>query len=248
MTAPRSSLPLVLCCLGGVLGACGSSAKINTGKPGESRAVALGPDTQGSGGERCNGGVPGREVSEYDTSGDEVPDVRKVYLSVGSGVDARLVMICRETDVNSDGKKDVIRYYDDEGRSTREEADRNFDGKMDVAVVFQDGKIMRKEFDENHDGTIDGKVYYENGKPLRAERDSAGRSTPTQWRPDTWEYYEEGKMVRMGIDLDGDSRVDRWDRDGDFRRKQKEKDASDVEQELADEQAPLPDSSEAESD
>ena len=26
------------------------------------------------------------------------------------------------------------------------------------------------------------------------------------------EYYENGVMVRMGTDLDGDARVDRWDR------------------------------------
>lgn len=188
--------------------ACGSGKPeaINTG-----RARSLG--LKGVGGERCDASVKGRQVSEYDTSGDKQPDIRKVLLSIGEGVDARRVMICRETDVDGDGRKDVIRYYDDDGRSLREEADRNFDGRMDLAVVFQDGKIVRKEVDENNDGKIDTRIFYENAKPMRAERDLAGRSTDTTWHPDRWEYYENGDMVRMGTDLDGDSRVDRWDRD-----------------------------------
>jgi hypothetical protein len=232
VTSRACLLALLLCTGAG----CKASGKLNTGTPGQSRADALGPDDKGSGGERCSAGVPGREVSEYDTSGDEVPDVRKVYLSIGVGVEARLVMICRETDINSDGKKDIIRYYDDQGRSLREESDRDFDGKMDMALIFQDGVVMRKELDENRDGTIDAKIYFEKGEPFRAERDSAGRSTPTQWRPDTWEYFEEGQMVRMGIDLDGDARVDRWDRDLEFRRKQKEQEAAELEQEYREEQ------------
>jgi hypothetical protein len=196
--------------LAGALGACSAKVKVQTGP---NRAAALNADTKGSGGERCDSGKPGREAGEYDTTGDGVPDVRKVYLSIGSGAEARLVMICRETDVNGDGKKDVVRYYDDDGRTLREEGDRNFDGRMDQVLVFQDGKVMREELDENYDGKIDSKVFYDNGTPLRAERDLAGRSTATQWKPDRWEYYEEGRMVRMGTDLDGDGRVDRWDRD-----------------------------------
>ena len=198
-----------------LLAACGSSEKPppRTGD----RPEALDGDVAGSGGERCSAAAAGREVSEYDTSGDGRPDVRKVYMSAGTGVETRLVMICRETDVNGDGRKDVIRYYDDEGRSLREESDRNFDGKMDVALIFQDGKIARKEIDENHDGKIDTKIFMDGGKPIRAERDLKGRSTATRWQPDRWEYYEGGRMVRMGTDLDGDERVDRWDRDLEYK-------------------------------
>jgi hypothetical protein len=172
-----------------------------------------------AGGERCER-KPGREVSEYDTSGDHVFDVRKVFLAIGTGVDARLVMICRETDINGDGKKDIIRYYDDEGRSLREESDRDFDGKMDLILVFQEGKVLREELDENHDGKVDTKIFLDNGKPIRSERDLTNTSTSDKWKPNRWEYYEAGKMVRMGTDLDGDSRVDRWDRDADFKKAQ----------------------------
>jgi hypothetical protein len=158
------------------------------------------------------------EVSEYDTSGDETLDVRKVFLRVGDGTLARLVLVCRESDLNSDGVKDIVRYYTDEGRPTREEADRDFDGQMDEITYFQNGQIMRQEFDSKGNGRVDGKVFFEDGKPLRAERDLKGRSTTEKWQPDRWEYFEGGRMVRMGTDLDGDGKVDRWDRDMILRR------------------------------
>lgn len=192
-----------------LLGACAGTKK-DAKTPAEGAAQSL--DLQGVGGERCDASKEGRSLVEYDSSGDGTPDVRKVMLNIGEGVDKRQVMICREADVDGDGRKDIIRYYDDNGRSLREESDRNFDGKMDLAVIFQDGKIVRKELDENYDGKIDTRIFYEKQQPLRAERDLAGRSTETEWRPDRWEYYEDGVMVRMGTDLDGDSKVDRWDR------------------------------------
>lgn len=169
---------------------------------------------------RCDSTVAGREFSEYDTSGDDVPDVRKVFMRVGDANVSRLVLICREADVNRDGAKDVVRVYDDEGRPLREDADRNFDGKVDQATLYQNGEIVVNELDNDFDGKIDAKVFYDRGKPLRAERDLAGRSTAEQWRPDRWEYFEGGQLVRMGTDLDGDSRVDRWDRDLAWKRAQ----------------------------
>jgi hypothetical protein len=175
---------------------------------------------KGTGDPRCDGTLPGREFSEYDTSGDDIPDVRKVFIRAGDIATSRLIMICREADVNRDGRKDVVRIYDDEGRSLREDSDRNFDGKWDQITTYQSGEIVVQEFDDNFDGKIDTKVFYENGKPLRAEVDLAGRSTATQWRPDRWEYFEGGKMVRMGTDLDGDTKVDHWDRDEDWKRAQ----------------------------
>lgn len=163
---------------------------------------------------RCDTTSAGLEVSEYDTSGDSTPDVRRVFRRVGDPPLTRLVLACRESDLNGDGTKDVVRYYNDEGRPLREEADRNFDGNLDTITIFQDGHIVRMELDENNDGRIDSKVYYDDdGTPLRTERDLAGRSTASEWHPDRWEYYENGHMVRMGTDLDGDGRVDRWDRD-----------------------------------
>jgi hypothetical protein len=167
---------------------------------------------------KCQGKGTQYEVSEYDTSGDNKPDVRKVFLRIGEGTLARLVLICRESDLNADGNKDVVRYYSEEGRPLREEADRNFDGRMDEITVFQDGQILRQEFDDNHDDKVDTKIFFNAGKPLRAERDLHGRSTADRWQPERWENFEDGHMMRMGTDLDGDGKVDRWDRDVNLRR------------------------------
>ena len=206
-------------CLCVLLSACASTSsngpKAETGTTDTTQATL-----KGSGDPRCDGTVKGRELSEYDTSGDEVADVRKVFVRAGEATLSRLIMICREADVNRDGRKDVARVYDDEGRSLREDSDRNFDGKWDQITSYQNGEIVVQEFDDNFDGRIDTKLFYEHGKPLRAERDLSGRSSTTQWRPDRWEYFEGGKMVRMGTDLDGDTRVDHWDRDAAWKRAQ----------------------------
>jgi hypothetical protein len=213
----RTQLSACVCL---ILTGCASAS--STGAKDQARATAK--DTQatlkGSGDPRCDGTGKGREIREYDTSGDDLPDVRKVFVRVGEGALSRLVMVCREADVNRDGTKDVARIYDDDGRSLREDSDRNFDGKWDQITHYQSGEIVVQEFDDNFDGKIDSKIYYENGKPLRAERDLKGRSTATQWRPDRWEYFEAGKMVRMGTDLDGDTRVDHWDRDAAWKHAQ----------------------------
>jgi len=176
------------------------------------------PSEGQSGAQHCTGKDARYEVSEYDTSGDETPDVRKVFLRLGEGTLARLVLVCRESDLNADGRKDVVRYYTDEGQALREEADRNFDGTMDEVTFFQEGQILRQEFDTQGDGKVDTKIYFDAGKPLRAERDLKARSTAERWQPDRWEYYEDGRVVRMGTDVDGDGKVDRWDRDSTLRR------------------------------
>jgi hypothetical protein len=206
----------ILGCLLAVCAGCASSQANATAKQLADAQASL----QGSGDPRCNATSKGREVSEYDTSGDGVPDVRKVFVRIGDGGTSRLVMICREADVNRDRKKDVARIYDDEGRSLREDSDRNFDGKTDQVTTYQSGEIVVQEFDDNFDGRIETKVFYDNGKPVRTERDLVGRSTPNQWRPNRWEYFEGGKMVRMGTDMDGDTRVDHWDRDAAWKRAQ----------------------------
>lgn len=217
----RMSLQPLMLAFVGALVACGGGGQANLDKHGMSAKASSRPkplaeepvDDKGSGGARCDATASDREAIQYDTSGDGTADVRKVFLRLGLGDMARLVMICRETDLNSDGAKDVIRYYDNKGASLREDSDRNFDGSVDASVLFQDGRIVRKELDDNYDGMVDAKVFYEGGVPTRAERDLAGRSTVQAWRPDRWEYFEDGKVVRMGTDMDGDNSVDRWDRD-----------------------------------
>lgn len=203
-------------CAGSKTGSSSASER-GTTMAGQGRSKPL-PNEGQAVASHCDAKDARHEVSEYDTSGDERPDVRKVFLKVGDGPLARLVLVCRESDLNADGRKDVVRYYSDDGQPLREEADRNFNGSMDELTFFQEGQILRQEFDTQGDGKVDTKIFFDGGKPLRAERDLAARSTTARWQPDRWEYYEDGRVVRMGTDVDGDGKVDRWDRDSSLRR------------------------------
>ena len=202
---------------GGMTSGCGGSttpaARRSTARRGGPTATSPTPVEDHG---RCDASGADREVSEDDTSGDSTPDVRRVFRRVGDPPVTRLVLSCREVDLNGDGVKDVIRYYSDDGRPQREESDRNFDGRLDTITVYQEGRVVRTERDANGDTRIDTKTFFDDrGEPVRIERDLAGRSTAEVWRPDRWEYFEDGRVVRMGTDVDGDAegRVDRWDRD-----------------------------------
>ena len=120
---------------------------------------------------RCDAGSEDREYSSYDTSGDGLPNVRKVFLRVGHGDLARRILICRQIDLNGDGRADVTRYYDDEGAVLQEDADRDFDGRVDLSIDFQDGRMVQWEFDRDRNGWTDGRVFYAHGQPQRAEHD-----------------------------------------------------------------------------
>ena len=195
-----------------LLAACGSKSATPVVSPGGGGVeVTTGGEVSDAG--RCTPPGPGYEVSEYDTSGDDTPDVRKLFKTMGEGSLSRLVLVCREADLNGNGRKDIVRFYTDEGRPMREEADRDFDGQIDEITQFTEGRISVQELDSSGSGVIDTKIFYEEGQPVRAERDMKGRSTRNEWKPDRWEYYVDGRTVRIGIDVNGDGKVDRWDRD-----------------------------------
>ncbi|MBW1756638.1 MAG: hypothetical protein JRJ80_10765, partial [Deltaproteobacteria bacterium] len=183
---------LMLCLLSLAVVGCGAKDPKPVTSPGAESAESS------SGGEIADGGrcVPngaGYEVTEYDTSGDDTPDVRKLFRTMGEGSLARLVLVCREADLNGDGRKDIVRVYSEEGRPVREEADRDFDGRIDEVTHFTNGRVSLKEIDTSGNGMIDTKIFYENGQPERAERDMANRSKAAKWQPDRWEYYADGR-------------------------------------------------------
>jgi hypothetical protein len=155
-----------------------------------------------------------REASEVAGPGSVAPNVRRVYQIVGTGEDRHKVLTCREIDTNFDGVKDVVRRYNDKGESIAEEADSNFDGKIDTWITFVKGRLAEVKVDTTYDGTVDEWKYYSGGKLSRVSRDT-NRDT----KPDVWEIYREGKLERMGVDVDGDEHVDRWDHDNELRRR-----------------------------
>jgi hypothetical protein len=174
---------------------------------------------------RCDfKGRSDREVVESSGPGALVPNVRRVFGILGEGDDRRRVLFCREIDTNLDGLKDVVRTYNDKGDAVDEQADTNYDDKIDTWIRFSGGRIAKVEFDRNGDGKPDETRYYVKGKISRVQRD-----TNFDGKPDVWEVYDDGQLERIGVDLDFDGHVDRWDRDEVAHRLAEEKDRKEAE-------------------
>jgi hypothetical protein len=169
-----------------------------------------------------------REAIETAGPGSVLPNVRRVFAVVGQGVDRQRVLVCREVDTNLDGTKDVVRRYSEKGESLFEEADTNFDGRIDTWLSFSKGRLSEEKLDSNYDGNPDEWKYYSAGRVTRAKRDTNGDS-----KPDVWEMYApDGKLERIGVDVDADERVDRWDQDTEVRKAREEKERRAEEEEM----------------
>ncbi|HMJ55808.1 MAG TPA: hypothetical protein VK540_27230 [Polyangiaceae bacterium] len=153
-----------------------------------------------------------RDAIETAGPGSVQPNVRRVYQMVGTGESMHKVLICREIDTNFDGIKDIVRTYTEKGESLHEQADTNYDGRIDNIITFSGGHIVKEELDTNFNGTMDVWKYYVGGQLSRIQRDTNGDS-----RADRWEFYNEGKLERAGVDVDFDGHVDRWDHDEEAR-------------------------------
>jgi hypothetical protein len=153
-----------------------------------------------------------RDAVETAGPGAVQPNVRRVYQLVGTGDSVHKVLVCREIDTNLDGIKDVVRTYTEKGESLHEQADTNYDGRIDSMITFSGGHIAKEELDSNFDGRMDVWKYYVSGQLSRIQRDTNGDS-----RPDRWEFYNDGKLERAGVDVDFDGHVDRWDHDEEAR-------------------------------
>jgi hypothetical protein len=151
---------------------------------------------------------PELEVSETNGPGALKPNVRRVYKAFGEGEARHKTLACREIDTNLDGIKDVVRTFNQKGEALHEEADRNYDGKVDVWLNFVDGRLAEEDVDTNGDGKPDVWKFYVNGQLQRIRRDRNGDG-----KPDVWEIYSKGRLERVGMDESYDGHVDRWDRD-----------------------------------
>jgi hypothetical protein len=151
---------------------------------------------------------PELEVSETTGPGAIRPNVRRVYRDIGEGENRHKVLVCREIDTNLDGIKDVVRTFNAKGEALKENADSNYDGKIDNWATFVGGRLSEEDVDTNFDGAADVWKYYVDGKLTRIKRDRN-----FDGKPDVWEIYTNGRLERMGIDDSYDGHVDRWDRD-----------------------------------
>jgi len=220
--------------------ACSSSATTEVGfaPKGPSNAARTAPRTVVDDHSLCDWkGRADREASETAGAGYIQPNVRRVWALVGTGDEQRKVLVCREIDTNFDGIKDVVRRYNDKGESLYEEADSNYDGKIDTWITFSKGRLAEVKLDQNHDGKPDEWKVYTDGRLSRVRRDQN-----RDGKPDVWEIYRQGSLERMGIDVNGDEQVDRWDHDTEMRRRfeeaerKKEEDAEAAAKKKADEE------------
>jgi hypothetical protein len=156
---------------------------------------------------------PELEVSETAGPGAFKPNVRRVYKVYAESETRHKTLICREMDTNLDGIKDVVRTFNAKGEAQHEEADTDYDGRIDVWIDFVDGRMSIEKIDTNHDGKPDIWKYYVNGRLSRIQRD-----TQFDGKPDIWEIYGKGRLERMGMDVNFDGHVDRWDRDEELQR------------------------------
>jgi hypothetical protein len=156
--------------------------------------------------EKCS--EQGKHVVTADTNQDKKPDVWKFFKTVDVNGTKAEVMSCKQSDLNRDGKVDLVNYYDDRGAQLEmEEADLDLDGRFDMTVYYSGGKRVRDEKDMNFDQRVDVWRFYEDEKLVREEHDKNGDG-----RVDEWHYYEAGKLDRIGYDTTGSGRVDKWDR------------------------------------
>jgi hypothetical protein len=151
---------------------------------------------------------PELEVVESTGPGALKPNVRRVFSVVGERDNRHKTLVCREIDTNLDGIKDVVRVFNPKGEAIREEADTNYDGKLDVKATFVAGRLAEEQVDTNYDGKPDVWKFYTDGALTRIKRDRN-----FDGNPDVWEVYAGGHLERIGVDDTFDGHVDRWDRD-----------------------------------
>lgn len=154
-----------------------------------------------------------REVSETGSSASKDMNIRRVYGFSGLGEERARTLICREVDTNFDGIKDVVRTYDDRGEKLLEQADSDYDGRIDTWITFSGSYPSKIEVDTNGDGSPDQLRSYVGGQLVRVQRD-----LNFDGDPDQFEVYRDGRLDRIGVDDDFDGQVDRWDRDDELVR------------------------------
>jgi len=145
-----------------------------------------------------------------DVNADGKPDVWTYFLEKADpdkpGGIIR-VLAKKEADLNFDGKKDLVRMYDDTGVLIREEADLDFDGHVDLIVTFASGKPTEKLYYRDKKRVVFiRKSYDEEGKLSLFERDD-----DLDGKFDYCERWHSGeKISQYGRDTTGDGKCDDW--------------------------------------
>jgi hypothetical protein len=113
-------------------------------------------------------------------------------------------LYCRATDANFDGRVDITRFFDEQGRVRRVEDDFDFDGKLDAVAIYRDGIIVSDILDTNFDGRTDTWREYEGGRLVRLQRDSNSDGIIDMWE----DFDERGNVIRTRVDANRDGQPD----------------------------------------
>ncbi len=187
------------------LTACGGQQKTAVDNP--ASGVNVSQSDFGARFDRSRCDDKGKQVVTLDANGDGKPDVIKLFQ--GGSQDGHSVqqLVCKQTDLDFDGKMDLVQYYSPNGELFMDEYSMNYNGKFNGRTFFQEGKKVRAEKDMDFDGKPDYFEYYEGGRLVRVERDRNNDG-----KVDEWQYYENGRLDRIGYDTTGSGRVDKWER------------------------------------
>lgn len=190
-----AALGLMGLLLGGCAGGAASKG-MTTGAAGSGERVLIHRDP-----------VAGEKLHPLDVNADGNPDVWSFSIQEKDAAGAPVEKLTRkELDLNGDGKVDVARDYDADGKLTREVLDLDFDARVDQINHYDvKGQITRKERDLDANGKVDLWLFYERGALVRKEHDTNGDG-----RVELWEEWADGHVDRIGEDLNGDGQVDHW--------------------------------------
>jgi len=149
-------------------------------------------------------------LEEVDLNADGRPELFNHYRE---RADAPRLLVRKDADLNSDGRVDVRSWYTDAGLVELEEFDGDFDGKIDIWDHYQDtdadGKAERvsSETDTDYDGKPNIYVYFRDGLPVRKERDINGDGKIDQWE----KFDSQGVVIKSGRDTNFDGSLDERD-------------------------------------
>ncbi len=193
--------PLLVGGLLAIAAGCGSKQSTPVANP-ASAAASGGAKVDRS---RCDD--QGKQTVTLDANSDGKADVIKLFVAVAQEGHTSQQLACKQSDLDFDGKIDLVQYYGPSGELFMDEYSMDYSGKFNGRSFFQDGKKIRSEKDMSFDGKADYFEFFEGGRLVRVERDRN-----SDGRVDEWQYYEAGRLDRVGYDTTGSGRVDKWER------------------------------------
>ncbi len=143
-------------------------------------------------------GPDGSLIRRWDLDGDGKANIWRVFQGE--------TQIRTDLDLNGDGKADTRRHLDERGEVKKEEADLDFDSKVDIVASFEGGKKVQELAFLHHRATADVVRLFVDGKLAEKRRDMDGDGVY-----DVFEYFDSGRLVRLGRDTTGDGQPDEFD-------------------------------------